>query len=36
MSLELVPDKQAKIRPVGIGRKEPNVDPKLDPPPGRF
>ena len=36
LSLELVPKAQATACPVGEGRNEPNVDPFLPPPVGRF
>ncbi len=35
-SLEIVPEWKALLNPVGKGRKEPNVDPYLPPPFGRF
>ena len=36
VSLELVPVTQAQACPVGEGRSEPNLDPFLPPPVGRF
>ena len=36
VSFELVPEERYKACPVGEGRSEPNVDPKLPPPVGRF
>jgi len=36
ISFELVPDKRAQACPVGEGRNDPNIDPKLPPPIGRF
>lgn len=36
ISFELVPEVRAKACPVGEGRNEPNIDPKLPPPVGRF
>jgi hypothetical protein len=36
LSLELVPKAQVAACPVGEGRNEPNVDPFLPPPVGRF
>ena len=36
VSLELVPAQQAQACPVGEGRSEPNLDPFLPPPVGRF
>jgi hypothetical protein len=36
MSFELVPIAQALRNPVGEGRSEPNVDPHLPEPTGRF
>jgi len=36
ISLELVPKSQVAACPVGEGRNEPNVDPFLPPPVGRF
>ncbi|CAG9316505.1 unnamed protein product [Blepharisma stoltei] len=36
ISFELVPEMRAQACPVGEGRNEPNVDPKLPPPIGRF
>ena len=32
MEIELVTEKDADERPAGIGRDEPNMHPKLDPP----
>lgn len=36
VSFELVPEEMAQRCPVGEGRNEPNVDPYLPPPVGRF
>ena len=36
LSLELVPGSSAKSCPVGLGRNEPNTDPKLPEPFGRI
>ena len=35
-SLEILPEWKAKLNPVGKGREEPNIDPYLPPPIGRF
>jgi hypothetical protein len=35
-SLEILPEWKAKLNPVGKGREEPNIDPYLPPPFGRF
>nr|XP_032808020.1 myoferlin-like isoform X1 [Petromyzon marinus] len=32
MTLEILADKEAEERPAGLGREEPNMNPKLDPP----
>lgn len=32
MELELVTEAEAQERPAGVGRDEPNMHPKLDPP----
>lgn len=32
MSLEIVSEADADVRPAGKGRDEPNMNPKLDPP----
>lgn len=36
VSVSIVPESEAKSRPVGTGRDEPNVNPYLPPPFGRF
>mmetsp|Transcript_21382 Transcript_21382/g.21169 ORF Transcript_21382/g.21169 Transcript_21382/m.21169 type:complete len:260 (+) Transcript_21382:2306-3085(+) len=36
ISFELVPEMRAQACPVGEGRDDPNIDPKLPPPIGRF
>jgi hypothetical protein len=36
MSIELLPKNQAEASKVGEGRNEPNVNPYLPPPQGRF
>ena len=36
ISVEIVPGEEAKERPVGYGRTEPNTDPYLPPPSGRL
>ena len=36
MSFELVPESAVKACPVGLGRNEPNTDPVLPAPVGRF
>lgn len=35
-SIDCLPEKDAKISPVGIGRGDPNQDPHLEAPKGRF
>lgn len=36
MSIECLTEAEAKIRPAGVGRGDPNQDPFLPPPIGRF
>lgn len=36
ISVSIVPESEAKSRPVGTGREEPNNNPYLPPPVGRF
>lgn len=36
LSIEMVTEEEAKIRPVGVGRGNPNQDPYLPEPTGRF
>lgn len=36
ISISIVPESEAKSRPVGTGREEPNNNPYLPPPVGRF
>ena len=32
MTLEIVNDEEAELRPAGQGREEPNMNPVLEPP----
>lgn len=36
VSIDVVPEEEAKLAPVGFGRADPNQDPYLPPPEGRF